>query len=289
MPPKNNRTYDGAEEKFGVTMGDKNYIVKIPKHGDTGAYSEYVASEFIRCCGFDAHKVELIEYNNSLSVMMEDFTTPDLNRRPFSSVVQSTLDTDPNPPEYTFSVVSKYPNISTASVEKFWEMYFLDAILANRDRHQGNWGYLTDNNTTIKMAPIYDNGASLFPSVGKVIDSYKGPEDFEFLAERSEEFPASMLRVEVSPGVTRKSNYYRTIWNEEVPGIHEHRKKFIRKVHFSTVYKAIMQATSDPKLPKNLVSFYRCVVLMRYLHIILGKPLKQAHALVVALHKEELL
>ena len=39
-----------------------------------------------------------------------------------------------------------------------------DSIIANQDRHLGNWGVLVDNNTGefLKVAPIFDNGFSLF-------------------------------------------------------------------------------------------------------------------------------
>lgn len=42
-------------------------------------------------------------------------------------------------------------------------MIVFDAIILNTDRHYGNFGFLIDNKTNkiIKMAPIFDNGASL--------------------------------------------------------------------------------------------------------------------------------
>ena len=43
-------------------------------------------------------------------------------------------------------------------------MMLFDSIIANQDRHLGNWGVLVDNDTGefLKVAPIFDNGFSLF-------------------------------------------------------------------------------------------------------------------------------
>ena len=47
--------------------------------------------------------------------------------------------------------------------ETYADLMLFDSIIANQDRHYGNFGYLIDNNTGkyIKPAPIFDNGLSL--------------------------------------------------------------------------------------------------------------------------------
>ena len=47
---------------------------------------------------------------------------------------------------------------------RFAEIFFFDAIVFNTDRHLGNFGFLVDNDTNeLKgLAPIFDNGYSLF-------------------------------------------------------------------------------------------------------------------------------
>lgn len=48
--------------------------------------------------------------------------------------------------------------------EQYEDMMLFDSIIANQDRHLGNWGVLVDDNTGefLKVAPIFDNGFSLF-------------------------------------------------------------------------------------------------------------------------------
>lgn len=47
--------------------------------------------------------------------------------------------------------------------EAYADLMLFDSIIANQDRHYGNFGYLVDNNTGefLKPAPIFDNGLSL--------------------------------------------------------------------------------------------------------------------------------
>lgn len=47
---------------------------------------------------------------------------------------------------------------------QYEDMMLFDSIIANQDRHLGNWGVLVDNNTGefLEVAPIFDNGFSLF-------------------------------------------------------------------------------------------------------------------------------
>ena len=47
---------------------------------------------------------------------------------------------------------------------QYEDMMLFDSLIANQDRHLGNWGMLVDNNNgkILGVAPIFDNGFSLF-------------------------------------------------------------------------------------------------------------------------------
>ena len=47
---------------------------------------------------------------------------------------------------------------------RFADIFFFDAVIFNTDRHLGNFGFLVDNdiNELAGLAPIFDNGYSLF-------------------------------------------------------------------------------------------------------------------------------
>ena len=58
-------------------------------------------------------------------------------------------------------------NLNNNIEEKFWEMFIVDYLIGNTDRHNGNWGFLLNTDTKdIPFAPIYDCGSCLNPMLG---------------------------------------------------------------------------------------------------------------------------
>ena len=63
------------------------------------------------------------------------------------------------------------------------DMLVLDAVIANTDRHYGNFGFLVDSreNKIIAPAPLFDHGNSLFNFAGR--DDLTSSESLESYAE----------------------------------------------------------------------------------------------------------
>lgn len=48
--------------------------------------------------------------------------------------------------------------------EKFWDMFVIDSLIGNTDRHNGNWGFLLNKTIgKVEISPIYDCGSALNP------------------------------------------------------------------------------------------------------------------------------
>ena len=48
--------------------------------------------------------------------------------------------------------------------EKFWDMFIVDSLIGNTDRHNGNWGLLVNaRSSKAGFSPIYDCGSCLNP------------------------------------------------------------------------------------------------------------------------------
>ena len=48
--------------------------------------------------------------------------------------------------------------------EKFWDMFIVDSLIGNTDRHNGNWGLLVNaRSSKAGFSPIYDCGSALNP------------------------------------------------------------------------------------------------------------------------------
>jgi len=48
--------------------------------------------------------------------------------------------------------------------EYFWRMFIVDSFVGNYDRHNGNWGFLSNEKGVFEIAPIFDCASCLFPS-----------------------------------------------------------------------------------------------------------------------------
>lgn len=47
-------------------------------------------------------------------------------------------------------------------LERFWDMFVVDAFIGNADRSNENWGLLVDEGRNVSLAPVYDNGNAFF-------------------------------------------------------------------------------------------------------------------------------
>lgn len=88
-------------------------------------------------------------------------------------------------------------------LEHFWDVFVIDALLGNFDRHNGNWGFLYNPvSKTTDLAPVYDCGSSLLPQADETI-MHSVLENEEALNKRVFQFPASAIKQN-----NRKINYY---------------------------------------------------------------------------------
>ena len=271
---RNRRFYNGKSSKFGITVDGVDYLVKMPLKHDKliSPYTEYVASRAIRYMGVSCQEAWLGSYGAHRVTILRDFTQGTKGLHTFAAIGQSSVYTSLSGKEYSYDDVLHTLNslrgISDQEkneiLAQFWRMFVCDAILANRDRHSENWGYLITKGDHYIPAPLYDNGSSLFPDVGKVIQRFKSDE-FKFLCERSEKFPASLFLLKREDGISRRTNYHQIASHiDEIPGLLEVRSMFT----FDSVFAAMSKTVSevDDIIPEVFRRFYIMVACMRYLH-----------------------
>ena len=89
------------------------------------------------------------------------------------------------------------------ALQHFWNVFVVDALLGNFDRHNGNWGFLYHDDTqTATLAPIYDCGSCLLPQAdAQVMRAVLSNQDE--LNARIYRFPTSAIKQN-----DRKINYY---------------------------------------------------------------------------------
>lgn len=172
--------YKGSEKKKTLVCDGKKYLVKFPnpvklKNKNisyiNNAFSEYIGSNIFKIVGFNAQNTVLGKYmyNGKEKIVCgcEDFTDSENELYEFESLALSAnpdkkIETEL---EDILCVVEESRVIDTIATKKnFWNMFVIDSIIGNTDRHNGNWGFILNSNTKeITFAPIYDCGSCLNP------------------------------------------------------------------------------------------------------------------------------
>lgn len=94
------------------------------------------------------------------------------------------------------------------TVERFWDMFIIDALNGNLDRHGGNWGFLKKENQYI-LAPAYDNGSSMYPRLNTDEQLLNVLNSESERNKRVYQFPTSQIKLN---GKKRLDYYDRFEW-----------------------------------------------------------------------------
>lgn len=172
--------YKGSEKKKTLIYNNKKYLVKFPdpvreKNKNisyiNNAFSEYIGSNIFKICGFEVQNTILGKYNyngkEKIVCACEDFTDNENILYEFENLALSTnpdkkIETELND---IMEVIEENKMINTEETkQKFWDMFVIDSLIGNTDRHNGNWGFLLNKATgKVRFSPIYDCGSALNP------------------------------------------------------------------------------------------------------------------------------
>lgn len=174
--------YKGSEKKKTLIYNNKKYLVKFPdpireKNKNisyiNNAFSEYIGSHIFEMSNFETQNTLLGIYNyngkEKIVCACEDFTDDTNILYEFENLALSTnpdkkIETELN----DIMEVIEESNLldSSKTKEMFWNMFVIDSLIGNTDRHNGNWGFLVNKSTgKIKFSPIYDCGSCLNPII----------------------------------------------------------------------------------------------------------------------------
>ena len=173
-------SYRGSEKKKTLIYKDHKYLVKVPdpireKNKNisyiNNAFSEYIGSNIFKIVGIKTQNTILgkYQYNGKEKIVCacEDFTDEKHVLYEFENLALSTnpdkkIETELNDIMEVIEESKMINNIETK--EKFWDMFVIDSLIGNTDRHNGNWGFLLNKTTgKVSFSPIYDCGSCLNP------------------------------------------------------------------------------------------------------------------------------
>ena len=215
------RAYNGANgKKIAVRYEDAVWILKFPadahdKPNDlsysNSCISEHLGSSIFRILGIPAQETRLGVHVNGKTKLVcacRDFTSIGVRLHDFCSIKNTVLDTGSGGSgtelQDILDTIDQQSFLPPDEVRaRFWQMFVVDALIGNFDRHNGNWGFLVNEQTgETHLAPVFDCGSCLLPQADERIMQACLTNEAEMNA-RIYSFPSSMIKTD-----GRKIGYY---------------------------------------------------------------------------------
>lgn len=274
------RAYNGANgNKIAVRYNGVIYMLKFPPSAEgkptelsytNGCVSEHIASSIFNLLGIPAQETMLGTYSvrgkEKLVCACKDFTTGSKRFFDFCSIKNTVLESDSNGSGTELSdvmdAIERQKYISPSDLkEHFWDVFIADALLGNFDRHNGNWGFLYDEETdSASIAPVFDCGSCLLPQADDAVMRKVLSEEAELHA-RIFQFPTSALKLN-----GRKINYYDFITKGADSDCNAALERIFPRIDLQTIDLFIEHVEGVSDLAKE---FYKTYIMARYNLILL--------------------
>ena len=257
--------YGGAEKKLGILIDGSPYMLKFQKRTPFGVrnntISEYLGSHIYNLLGFYGQETFLGTYQGENVVACKDFTEGGYQFVPFNEVGESTIEEDKEKYQYSYEDIvhllmcnKKLTNVDEA-VSSFFEVYIVDALTGNFDRHGGNWGFLKKDNK-YTMAPIFDNGSCLFPNMTDEDEMKAIIDDEELIDMRVYKFPTSQIKLR-----GQKGSYFEVISSLNFDRMNEALLKIYPRINLDEINALIDEIEIISDVHK---AFYKAMLKNRY-------------------------
>ena len=157
--------FTGSEAKTTFRYENEIYMIKYPdpirdKHNIlsymNNQYSEYIGSNIFKSCDFETQETVLgyLDVNGKVKIVVgcKDFTQNGSTLHEFSKLTNQTL--VEKKPETSIETVNEVISRSNLIENKkemlnsFWDMFVVDTLIGNSDRHFDNWGVIERNRVT---------------------------------------------------------------------------------------------------------------------------------------------
>ena len=158
-----NNTTDGMLKKAWIIENGTRYLLKGGYKNETlQPFNEVLASEICKMLGFDHVEYTLDTYKDTVVSKCPCFITKDTELITCYQIRNDMKrhDSIEDYEEYIKKLESEGIKDVRTKIEN---MYILDFLIMNEDRHLNNFGIIRDVNTLkwVDVAPIFDNGQSL--------------------------------------------------------------------------------------------------------------------------------
>lgn len=271
--PRKNKTYTGANgSKLSIIYKDEQYMLKFPSIAPknkalsyaNGCVTEYLGSHIFNCVGIPAQETLLGTFKKNgkekIVVACKDFTSVGIVLQDFASLKNTIIDSEHN--GYGTELVDIINAMEEQTAidpillkEHFWDVFIVDALIGNWDRHNGNWGFLYDiMNDTMTIAPIYDCGSCLYPQADdKIMKATLN--DSREMDLRIFAIPLSGIKIS-----GKKINYFDFISSLENDDCNAALKRIVPKINMDAIHSII---DTTPYITDLQKEFYKTMLVER--------------------------
>lgn len=273
------KAYNGANgKKIAVEYDGDVYMLKFPPSADNkptelsytnSCISEYIASHIFNMLGIRCHETILgtfkISGKEKIVCACKDFTADGKELFDFCSIKNTVIDSEHGGTGTELAdlleTIEKQEYVSPQILtEHFWNVFVVDSLLGNFDRHNGNWGFLYDKNTEkAEIAPVYDCGSCLLPQADENTMK-KVLENETELESRVYRFPTSALKLN-----NVKINYYEFLMNTDNVDCKDAVERIVPRINIDEIKEFI---DTVPYITDMQKEFYNTYVSARYEKII---------------------
>ncbi|WP_101722282.1 HipA family kinase [Eggerthella timonensis] len=150
-------TTSGQFPKAWRIVGGERFLYKAgaPSSNGLEPHAEYYAAQLAEAMDIPHASYDLATWHGELCSASPLFTSYDIGFATFSGMFGTLPFED---------IADAYAEHGPEARERFAAMTVFDALIANDDRHLGNFGFLFDNRTraVVSAAPVFDNNLGLF-------------------------------------------------------------------------------------------------------------------------------
>ncbi len=264
--PTRKKAYGGANgNKLSVVYDGELYMLKFPIHALRNpnlSYTNSCTSEYLGCHIFNMLGVKAqdtllgtYKYHDKVRTVVacKDFTFPGVVILDFASIKNQIIDSASNGygTELTdiLETIEKQTVVDSKELkEHFWNMFVIDAFIGNWDRHNGNWGFLYNQETDqMEIAPIFDCGSSLFPQINDDLIKRVILSKVEMNA-RVYDVPTSSILIN-----GKRANYYKVITSLEYKDCNAAIKRIVPRINLEKINDLIDNAEELSQLQRDFL------------------------------------
>lgn len=275
------KAYSGANgKKIAVEYNGKRYMLKFPPSGKNkptelsytnSCFSEYIGSTIFNMLGIAAQNTLLgtftVAGKEKIVCACEDFTADGSVLFDFCSIKNTIIDSEHEGNgtelEDLLETIEKQQFVDPYQLlDHFWNVFIVDALLGNFDRHNGNWGFLyREKDEQSRIAPVFDCGSCLLPQADVKIMERVLRDENEMNA-RIYRFPTSAIHLS-----GRKINYHDFLCSGINVDCNHALKRMIERIELKKINQLIDQMDYISDLQRR---FYKSYIENRFRKILLA-------------------